>query len=381
MSDALRPRRRAHAVRPLRRRARRRAARTTSPRTWSRALLARAPRPRPGADRRRPASATPTAPARTTATSRAWPCCSPGCRRACPGATVNRLCGSSLEAAIQAQPRRSRPATPTLVLVGGVESMSRAPWVLLKPEQRLPAPGTRRCTRPRSAGGWSTRRCPSEWTISLGESAEKLAEHVRRSRREAQDAFALRSHQLRRAAWDDGFYDDWVVPGRRAPSSTRDEGIRADTLAGEARPSSSPRSARTARSPPATRRRSTTAPPRCCSSATRAPPRGRARAAGPDRRPRGVRGVDPDVFGIGPVEAAEPGARARRDRLGRRRRGRAQRGVRGAVAGLPGRVARARPRRSSTSTAARSRIGHPLGASGARILGTLAHELHRRGGG
>ena len=65
------------------------------------ALLARVPRARPGADRRRASTAPPTAPARTTATSRAWPCCSPAGRPRVPGATVNRLCGSSLEAAIQ----------------------------------------------------------------------------------------------------------------------------------------------------------------------------------------------------------------------------------------------------------------------------------------
>ena len=97
----LHPRRGPHAVRALRRRARRRA--PGRPRGARRALAAGA-RARTSTRRRSTTSrsATPTARARTTATSRAWRCCWPGCRRACPATTVNRLCGSSLEAAMQA---------------------------------------------------------------------------------------------------------------------------------------------------------------------------------------------------------------------------------------------------------------------------------------
>ena len=160
-----------------------------------RALLDARRRSRPGADRRRRVSATRTAPARTTATSRGWRRCSPGCRPAVPGATVNRLCGSSLEAAIQATRARSRCGDASSSSAGGVESMSRAPWVLLKPERGLPAPATRRCTRRRSAGGWSTRGCPSSGRSRSAQSAEKLA-GIYAISREAQDAFALRSHRL-----------------------------------------------------------------------------------------------------------------------------------------------------------------------------------------
>ena len=92
---------------------------------------------------------------------------------------------------------------------------------------------------------------------------------------------------------------------------------------------------------------------------------------------RGTFAVDPDIFGIGPVEAANQRPQARRHRLGRRRRRRAQRGVRRAVAGLHRRVAD-RPRAVNVNGGAIA-IGHPLGASGGRILGTLAYTLKANG--
>src|SRR5215475_5024532 len=126
-----------------------------------------------------------------------------------PGSTVNRLCGSSLDAAMQAS-RQVETGDADLVLVGGVESMSRAPWVLLKPEKGFPAgPQTLHST----TLGWRmvNPEMPEQWTISLGASAEKLADIYNISR-EDQDAFALRSHRLAAEAWDAGVYDDEVVP-------------------------------------------------------------------------------------------------------------------------------------------------------------------------
>jgi acetyl-CoA acetyltransferase family protein len=142
-----------------------------------------------------------------------------------PGATINRLCGSSLDAAIQAS-RAIESGDASTVLVGGVESMSRAPWVMLKPERAF-ARGHEQLYS--TTLGWRmvNPEMPEQWTISLGESAEKLAELYGVSR-EAQDAFALRSHQRAVAAWDDGFYGEWVVP---VPGTEleRDENMRADT--------------------------------------------------------------------------------------------------------------------------------------------------------
>ena len=118
-----------------------------------------------------------------------------------PGATVNRLCGSSLDAAMQAS-RSIETGDASRVLVGGVESMSRAPWILLKPERGFP----RQTEELHSTTlGWRMVNpdMPDQWTIALGASAEKLAGMYEISR-EAEDRFALRSHQRATAAWDDG---------------------------------------------------------------------------------------------------------------------------------------------------------------------------------
>src|SRR5581483_10489104 len=142
-----------------------------------------------------------------------------------PASTVNRLCGSSLDAAMQAS-RTIESGDGHLVLVGGVESMSRAPWILLKPESAFPRQHE---SLHSSTLGWRmvNPRMPDQWTISLGASAEKLAGMYEISR-PAQDEFALRSHQRANAAWDDGFYDSWVVP---VPDTEleRDENIRPDS--------------------------------------------------------------------------------------------------------------------------------------------------------
>ena len=118
-----------------------------------------------------------------------------------PGATINRLCGSSLEASIQAA-RAIEAGDAALIVAGGVESMSRAPWVLLKPGKGFPAGSE---TLYSTTLGWRmvNPQMPEQWTISLGQSAEKLAAMYDISR-EAQDAFALRSHRLAAQAFDDG---------------------------------------------------------------------------------------------------------------------------------------------------------------------------------
>src|SRR3954462_12444570 len=115
-----------------------------------------------------------------------------------PGTTINRLCGSSLDAAMQAS-RTVETGDADVVLVGGVESMSRAPWVMLKPEKGFPAgPQTLHST----TLGWRmvNPNMPGQWTISLGESTEKLA-RIHNVGRDAQDEFALRSHQKAAQAW------------------------------------------------------------------------------------------------------------------------------------------------------------------------------------
>jgi acetyl-CoA acetyltransferase family protein len=216
---------------------------------------------------------------------------------------------------------------------------------------------------------------PDEWTISLGESTEKVAGMYGLTR-EAQDEFALRSHRLAAQAWDAGFYDDWVIP---VPDTEleRDEGIRADSsleklarlkpafasdgtiTAGNASPLNDGASAV------------------LIGSAAGAEKAGReplARIAG-----RGAFAVDPDVFGIAPVEAANRAL------------------TRAGIDWDDVDVAELNEAFAAQSLACLAdwkaldpdklnawggaiAIGHPLGASGARVLGTVVRGLHETGG-
>ncbi|MBX6356361.1 MAG: acetyl-CoA C-acyltransferase, partial [Micromonosporaceae bacterium] len=142
-----------------------------------------------------------------------------------PGATINRLCGSGLEAVIAAN-RAIACGDASICVAGGVESMSRAPWVLPKPERGFPRGSE---TLHSTTLGWRmvNPKMPAEWTVALGEGAEILADRYRIDR-EAQDRFALRSHQRAAAAWSAGAFKDEVVPVPGADLD-RDEGIRPDT--------------------------------------------------------------------------------------------------------------------------------------------------------
>jgi acetyl-CoA acyltransferase len=139
-----------------------------------------------------------------------------------PGSTVNRLCGSSLDAAMAAS-RTIETGDADVVLSGGVESMTRAPWVLPKPERPFPAGNV---TAVSTTLGWRlvNENMPAEWTVSLGEANEQLREEFGISRAR-QDEFAARSHRLADQAWRDGFYDDLTVPVE-GTDLTRDESIR-----------------------------------------------------------------------------------------------------------------------------------------------------------
>ena len=234
----------------------------------------------------------------------------------------------------------------------------------------------RRCTRRRSAGGWSTRGCPTQWTISLGASTEKLA-GLHGVGREAQDAFALRSHRLAARGLGRGLLRRLGRAGARHRARARREHPRR-TPRSRSSPGSSRRSSRTARSRRATRRRSTTARGRCCSATRPAAARreplarivGARRARGRPRRlrHRARRGGQPGARsapGIGwdDVEVVELNEAFAAQSLA-------------CLAEWP----ELDPERVNANGGAIA-IGHPLGASGARILGTLAHELRRRGGG
>ena len=290
------------------------------------------------------------------------------------GATVNRLCGSGLEAAIQGS-RMVQTGDASLVLAGGVESMSRAPWVLLKPEHGFARASE---TLHSTTLGWRmvNPAMPSQWTIALGESAEILADRYAISR-EPQDAFALRSHQRAAQAWKNGVFESEivVVPGTELEV---DENVRPDSsleALGRLKPVFRPNGTVTAGNSSPLNDGAAALLIGSQQSASDIGATPLARIAG-----RGAAGVDPDVFGIAPVEAAS---------LALRRAG---------IGWGDLSVVELNEAFAAQSLACLAlwpdldpeivnpnggaiAIGHPLGASGARILGSLAHELHRRGGG
>jgi len=145
-----------------------------------------------------------------------------------PGVTINRLCASGGEAVAQAA-RAVAAGDADLVVAGGVESMSRAPFVLPKPDVPFPTEAKLWHTQV----GWRmvNPKFPAEWTASLGACAEAVARDLGIGRVE-QDEWALRSHQRASAAWDSGRHDDYVLPvDGLAGAVKRDESIRADTTA------------------------------------------------------------------------------------------------------------------------------------------------------
>lgn len=286
-----------------------------------------------------------------------------------PGTTVNRLCGSGMEAVAQAS-RAVALGDAGVVLAGGVESMSRAPWVTLDSH----GAGLVSTTL-----GWRlvNPAMPPEWTVSLGEGAELLAERYKIGRDE-QDAFALASHRKAAAAWDAGRFAGEVVAVPGADLAA-DECLRRDTSL-EA----------LARLRPVFREDGGTV------TAGNASPLADGAAAllmaGEDvvgelgLRPlariaaRATSGVEPHLYGIGPVEAA----------------GKALAG-----AGIDWSDLVAVELNEAFAAQALAclaewpeldpaivnpnggaiALGHPIGCSGARLVATLAHELRRRRGG
>jgi acetyl-CoA acetyltransferase family protein len=253
--------------------------------------------------------------------------------------------------------------------------MSRAPWVLLKPAKGFPSGHE---TLHSTTLGWRmvNPEMPDRWTIALGESAEILADRYEISR-EAQDAFALKSHQRAHAAWEAGFYDDHVVP---VPDTelARDEGIR---------PSSSMESL--AKLKPVFRKDGTVTAGNASplndgagalligdrAAADRLGREPLARIAG-----RGVHGVDPDVFGIGPVEAANRALARAGIGWGDLKAVELNEAFASQSLACLADWTELDPEIVNPNGGAIA-IGHPLGCSGVRILGALAHELRRQGGG
>ena len=294
-----------------------------------------------------------------------------------PGQTVNRLCGSGLQA-IASAAQAVRAGEGERFIAGGVESMTRAPWIVRKPEDAFPrsAPETADSTL-----GWRfvNPRMRADWTISLGETAEEVAARWNVSREE-QDVFALESQRRAAAAMESGRFADEIEPvvvqDRGGPRTVdRDEHPRPETTA-----------ASLAKMKPAFRRDGGTVTAGSSSgindgaSALIVASEAAAREAGIEPLARivasAVAGVSPEIMGIGPVPAVRKAlARAGLsiddiDLVELNEAFAAQ-----AVAcirelGIDG----ARVNVNGGAIA----LGHPLGASGARIMTSLVHEMRRR---
>jgi 3-oxoadipyl-CoA thiolase len=296
-----------------------------------------------------------------------------------PGQTVNRLCGSGLQAVASAA-QAIRAGEGNVFIAGGVESMSRAPWVMLKPEDGFPR------TVPPMADttiGWRfpNPRMPREWTISLGETAEEVARCFGITRDE-QDAFAHESQQrTKRALAEDRFRDELVpveVSTKGGPPTivARDEHPRPettlDTLRGMRPAFVKEGGTVTAGSSSGINDGASAALVMSADAARSVDHRPLARIVA-----TAVAGVAPNVMGVGPV----PATRKVLERAGLtiddidlielNEAFAAQ-----AIACI--RQLGANPDRVNVNGGAIA-LGHPLGASGARIVATLAHELRRRG--
>ncbi|MGW9111747.1 thiolase family protein [Microbacterium sp. NPDC055683] len=288
------------------------------------------------------------------------------------GTTVNRLCASSLEAVFQAS-RAVESGDMALALAGGVESMSRSPWVVEKSAKAFPAVGNQ--TLWNTAIGWRmvNPRLPDDWTISNGEAAERTARLAGISR-EDQDAFALRSHELSARGWRDGVFDDEIVqvPGAELE---RDEGVR-DGVSIERLGALAPLFAEGGSVTAGNSSSINDGASAVLIGAEGAlPQEPLARIAG-----RGWHGVDPQDFPTAPIAAADKAlARAGRtwvdvDVVELNEAFASQ--ALACIAGWP----ELDPSRVNVHGGALA-MGHPLGASGGRVVAHAAHELRRRGGG
>lgn len=285
-----------------------------------------------------------------------------------PATTVNRLCGSSLDAAIIGS-RTLETGEADIVVAGGVESMTRAPWVLPKPDRAYPA---RDVTAVSTTLGWRlvNPAMPKEWTGSLGECNELLQERFSISR-ERQDAFAVRSHTLADRAWNDGFYDDLVLP---TEGIARDESIRPDTDSGQLaalKPSFRPDGTITAGNASPLSDGASAVLLGTAAAANRIGARPLARIAG-----RGAHAIQPQMFGYAPVEAA--GQALRRAGIGWSDVGAVELNEAFAVQSLACVDAWGIDPEIVNTCGGAIAIGHPLGASGGRLLGTLAKVLCER---
>jgi 3-oxoadipyl-CoA thiolase len=296
-----------------------------------------------------------------------------------PGQTVNRLCGSGMQATIAAA-REIQAGAADILLAGGVESMTRAPWVMPKPADGYPRGAQ---TAYDTALGWrlvNPRMASLYGTLQMGETAERVAQKYEVSR-EDQDAFALRSHRRALAAQRSGRLAEEIVPvkvpqRRGDPVEVRDdEGPRPDTsleALGKLRPAFAENGSVTA---------GNASPLNDGATALVLMSESKARERGLEPLARFVAaapaGVHPDYMGIGPVpsslKALEKAGLEPSD-MGVVELNEAFASQSLACVRLLG-----LDEEKVNVNGGAIALGHPLGSSGARLVGTLVREMAHRG--
>jgi 3-oxoadipyl-CoA thiolase len=294
---------------------------------------------------------------------------------AVPGTTVNRLCGSSLQA-INSAAQAIAFGEGDVMIAGGVESMTRAPYVMPKTDR----PYGRNQELFDTVLGWrmTNPRMPEQYTISLGETAERVAERYGISREE-QDRFALGSQQKYAQAAARGAFDDELlaveVPGHRPHTFERDEHPRAESTLealAKLKPAFVQNGTVTAGNSSGINDGAVAV--LLCDAET-------GTHLGVEPLARVVAcasaGVEPDVMGLGPIPATQRALQRaglnveQLDLIEINEAFAAQ-----AIACM--RELHFDPERTNVNGGAIA-LGHPLGASGARIATTLLHEMRRRG--
>ncbi|MER5467571.1 thiolase family protein [Streptomyces sp. NPDC002935] len=291
-----------------------------------------------------------------------------------PGATVNRLCASGLEAVTTAA-RAIASGEADIVLAGGSESMSRAPFVLPRPDEALP----HRIETVDTRLGWRMVNPVMKelhGVLSMGETAEEVAARYGVSR-ERQDAFALRSHQRAADARKNGYFDAELLPVERPDGVIvdSDECVREDTSLDKL-----------ARLKPVFRAGGTV-------TAGNASPMNDGAAGvllvseealnelGLESLGRYVAGasagVDPDVMGIGPVPATQKALGRVGWSIGDIQEAEFNEAFAAQALACVDRLGIDPDLVNPTGGAIA--LGHPLGCSGARILTTLLHRMRRTG--
>ncbi|NUS30858.1 MAG: thiolase family protein [Streptomyces sp.] len=299
-----------------------------------------------------------------------------------PGVTVNRLCASGLEAVIQAA-RAIAVGDASIAVAGGVESMTRAPYVLPKNDRAFPAGHTELYS---TTLGWRmvNPRMDPQWTIPLGESAELIADKHKITR-EQQDEFALASHRKAATAQEQGLFDvesaPVSIPQRKGDPVVfgADECVRPEaSLAAMAklRPSF--------RKEGGTVTAGNASPLNDGAAALLLVDEEGLRATGREPLARvsatGVNALDPDYFGLAPVEAVTRALAKAGKGFGDLSVLELNEAFAAQVLGCVAEWPEFDPAILNPQGGAIA-LGHPLGASGARLAGTVAHQLARQGSG